>query len=165
MLRSGLSGLNEVLTDFAATVKDGFAALCSDLRDMADNVAIEAATPRVIAWDAAPEDSALISTLQTLADKVAYAVPAMAAGTVVPYAARTASDPMAGVKDAFDASNDEMISVVIQSVTNATSAIVGAIRQYSGAEVNIDSHSMATAIINEINRRTRAYGQSPLIGV
>lgn len=162
---SGLSGLNDVLTDFAATVKDGFAVLCSDLRDMADDVAINAVTPRVAVWEAAPEDSALISTLQTLADRVAYAVPAMAAGTVVPYAARTESDPMAGVKSAFDASNDELISVVIQSVTNATSAIVGAIREYSGTEVNLDSRSMSTAIINEINRRTRAYGQSPLIGI
>lgn len=111
------------------------------------------------------ENATLIATLQALADRVAYQVPVAATGAVSPYGVKSAASSTESIKSAIDASNDELISVVMQSVTNATTAIVGAIQTYSGTEVNLDANSLSTAIINEINRRTRAYGQSPLVGV
>lgn len=111
------------------------------------------------------ENATLIATLQALADRVAYQVPVAATGAISPYGVKSAAASTESIKNAIDASNDELISVIMQSVTNATTAIVGAIQTYSGTEVNLDANSLSTAIINEINRRTRAYGQSPLVGV
>ena len=68
-----------------------------------------------------------------------------------------------GLTDALIASNEDLSNVVIQSVTNATAAIVQAIETYSGTTVNLDKRSLADAIIEEINRRTRMTGKSPIL--
>lgn len=68
----------------------------------------------------------------------------------------------------FDASTerlgDELSSVIIQSVTNATVAVVNAIEQNCNTTVNLDAGYIASSTIREINRRTIAKGGiSPLI--
>jgi phage-related protein len=105
----------------------------------------------------------LLDRLQAIAEGVTFSVPAMA-GNVIPYsvAASANNGPQNGVTEAITASNDELSSVIIQSVTNATTAIVGAIQDYSGTTVNLDTNSLTTGIIKEINRRTRMNGKSPL---
>lgn len=109
--------------------------------------------------------SNLLDRLQALADRVAYTVPLAATGTVTPHGTSGGAGTQESIKSAIDASNEELISVVMQAVTNATTSIVGAIQKYSGTDVTLDANSLTTAIINEINRRTRANGQSPLVGV
>lgn len=107
----------------------------------------------------------LLDRLQAIAEGVTFSVPAMA-GSVLPYtvAASANNGSQNGVTEAITASNDELSSVIIQSVTNATAAIVGAIQDYSGTTVNLDSNSLTTSIVKEINRRTRMNNKSPLIG-
>ena len=70
-----------------------------------------------------------------------------------------------GVTNAIEASNEELGSIIIQAVTNATAAIVDAIQEYGGTTVNLDERSLSSSVIKEINRRTRMAGKSPLYGV
>lgn len=108
--------------------------------------------------------STLLERLQAIADGVTFTVPAMATGTVVPYSVSASTAGGNNVTGAIEASNEELGSVVIQAVTNATTAIVAAIEANSGTVVNLDADSIATSTIREINRRTRAMGgRSPLI--
>lgn len=108
--------------------------------------------------------SNLIDRLQAIAEGVNFAVPAVATGSVAPYSVSANTNGGNGVTGAIEASNDELANVVTQVVTNATSAIVGAIQDYSGTTVNLDKNSLAEAVIQEINRRTRVANKSPLIG-
>ena len=110
--------------------------------------------------------SSLIERLQSIADSVTFSMPVVAKNGAVPYSVSTADagNGGRGVSSAIEASNDELASVVIQSVTNATTAIVHAIQSYSGTTVNLDSNSLAANVIKEINRRTRMSGNSPLVG-
>lgn len=114
------------------------------------------------------EDSftTLIDRLNSIADRVAFVTPQAATGTVMPYdvAAKATNGGTATLGDTITSSNEELGSVVIQSVTNATSAIVDAIQKYSGTTVNLDANGITDMVIKEINRRTRAQGSSPLIG-
>ena len=114
------------------------------------------------------EDSftTLINRLNSIADRVAFVTPQAATGTVMPYdvAAKATNGGTATLGDTITSSNEELGSVVIQSVTNATSAIVDAIQKYSGTTVNLDANGITDMVIKEINRRTRAQGSSPLIG-
>ena len=107
--------------------------------------------------------STLLERLQAIADGVTFTVPAMATGTVVPYSVSASTAGSSNVTGAIEASNDELGSVIIQAVTNATTAIVTAIEANSGTVVNLDANSIATSTIKEINRRTRAMGKSPLV--
>lgn len=104
----------------------------------------------------------LIDRLSAIAKGVNFTVPAVATGGIVPYSVSAAANGGNGAARAIEASNDELSSVVIQSVTNATAAIVRAIQDYSGTTVNLDIDSITTGVIAEINRKTRMTGKSPL---
>lgn len=108
----------------------------------------------------------LIDHLNDIADRVTFATPAAATGAVMPYdvAAKATNGGSATLTDTITSSNEELGSVVIQSVTNATTAIVDAIQRYGGTTVNLDANSITDLVVKEINRRTRAQGSSPLIG-
>lgn len=109
----------------------------------------------------------LLDRLQSIANGVTFAVPAMATGTVVPYSVAPNGGAGSNVTTAFDASTerlgDELSSVIIQSVTNATAAVVDAIQEYSGTTVNLDANSLTSEVIKQINRRTMMSGRSPIM--
>lgn len=107
----------------------------------------------------------MLDRLQTIAESVTFSTPAIANG-IVPYktAASAAGSTSTDVGTAISASNDELANVVTQVVANATTSIVAAIQNYSGTTVNLDKNSLAEAVIQEINRRTRVANKSPLIG-
>ena len=106
--------------------------------------------------------TSLLDRLQAIAEGVTFSVPAMATGTIVPYSV-SASAVGSDVASAIELSNLELGSIIIQTVSNATATVVNAIQDYGGAEINIDSNSLTTAVVNEINRRTRMGGKSPLL--
>lgn len=108
--------------------------------------------------------NSLIRRLQSIADNVTFAIPTVAKNSVIPYSVQAESSHNGNnITDVIEASNDELASVVIQAVTNASTAIVRAIQTYSGTTVNLDSNTLATGVIKEINRRTRMSGSSPLL--
>ena len=108
--------------------------------------------------------SNLVDTLSAIADKVAYMVPSVATGGLVPYeVAAKAAGGSTGLTETIETLNEELCSVFIQTISNATVTLVSAIEKYSGTTVNVDANSLAQSTINEINRRTRMMGQSPLL--
>ena len=110
--------------------------------------------------------TSLLDRLQAIANGVTFAVPAMATGTIMPYSVSAAAQGGGnGVTSAIEASNEELGSIIIQAVTNATAAIVDAIQEYGGTTVNLDENSLTTSVIKQINRRTMMNGKSPLYGV
>lgn len=105
----------------------------------------------------------LVSRLQAIANGVTFAIPNVVTG-VAPYAVTADVDRRRSASGDTSDPNNDISSVVIQSVNNATLAIVKAIEDYSTTNVTIDSDSLTDRIIAEINRRTRMSGKSPLIG-
>ena len=106
----------------------------------------------------------LVEKLAEISSAVTLYEPAISTGAVMPYsvAASNQATPQ-GASTASTGLNDETLNVLMQLVNNQTSAIVQAIQQYSGTTVAIDKRSLTDTIINEINRRTRAQGKSPLL--
>ena len=106
--------------------------------------------------------ASLLNRLQSIADNVTFATPVVAKNGVVPYSVRAEVDNGKRASGAFETSNDELIAAVSQAVAGATSAIVGAIRDYSGTKVMLDSDDITSSVIKGINQRTRMAGISPL---
>ncbi len=105
----------------------------------------------------------LMDTLQTIADNVTFTVPVMATGSIVPYSTGTTVSGSKDIVDTIELTNDELGVVIAQSMSNAAMLIVQAIQQYSGTTVNFDGAEVTTQVVNEINRRTRITGNSPLL--
>ena len=106
-----------------------------------------------------------MSQLDAIGSSVTFRTPAVALGNVLPYnvSGQISSDSKA-IVDAVETSNDDLANVVIQATNNAAIAIVNAIQRYSGGNTNEgDVTTRTRQIINEINRMTRAQGQSPLL--
>ena len=106
--------------------------------------------------------TALMNRLQDIANGVTFAIPEVAYG-VIPYSVSASQDGSKCGSEDLAAYCEDLSSVVIQSVNNATVAIVKAIQDYSQTNVNIDADSLADSLINEINRRTKMNGKSPLL--
>lgn len=90
-------------------------------------------------------------------------VPAIAAGTVAPYQTGLSGNGKDSLSNLMAASNEELISVIIQVANNLAGAIVSAIQQGNARPLVLDSESVTTGVINEINRRTLSSGESPLL--
>ena len=105
----------------------------------------------------------LLDRLQTIADSVTFRTPDVAAGTVLPYnvAARVGNDST-GLVEALEVSNDDLANVIMQATNNAAVAIVEAIQRHGGVS-GMGVSAQTNAVIDEINRRTRANGVSPII--
>ena len=108
--------------------------------------------------------TAMLDKLNAIAETVTFRTPAVAEGGIIPYSAAARVESSADtISDYLETSNDEIIDAMIQTVTNATTAIVEAIQRYNGnSDKKITSRDV-TDIIDEINRRTRRQGNSPLL--
>ena len=107
--------------------------------------------------------TSMLDKLQAIAKNVTFTAPAMAHGAIPYSATATAGAGSEDIGAAIETSNDELASVIVQTVTNATTAIVGAIQENGGTMGIPDANTLATSVIKEINRRTRMNGTSPLI--
>ena len=108
--------------------------------------------------------TSLLDRLQAIAESVTFNVPS-AVGGIVPYHAATvaASGTSSNIEGALNANNDELISVIVQSITGQTAALVNALQAYGGTTVNFDKEYIADVVIKEINLRTRRAGTSPIL--
>lgn len=109
--------------------------------------------------------SALADRLEAIAASVTFRMPAVADGGILPYSVKGKSGSAAdGLIEALKAFTDEqLIHALIQMFNNQTTALVRAIEQYCTTNINLDKRSLTDAIIDEINRRTRMTGKSPLL--
>lgn len=106
----------------------------------------------------------LADRLNAIAKGVAFVAPAVATGNISPYAVSAEAGGEAGkMAEIMENSNEELISVIIQSINNATLAIVNAVETHSGAVINLDADSLTTTIVNEINMRTRMTGKAQIL--
>jgi len=95
---------------------------------------------------------------------VQYRAPAMASGSVLPYAvAAQYARETERLQSTIEASNEDMTQAVISAISSAALAIVGAVQKYSGGSTGSGGPS-AQNIIDEINRRTNMFNRSPLKG-
>ena len=110
-------------------------------------------------------NAGLLARLSAVAERVSYAPPVMAGGTVAPYEADTYRERRdAGLRDALDANNEDLIRTIISVIGAQTGAIVAALRDVERSAGGGGGLS-AQQLINEINRRTQMFGASPLKGV
>lgn len=104
--------------------------------------------------------SAMLDKLQAIADRVTFTTPVVAGG-IVPYSVAATGQQWSGSYTDVS-NNDDLASVIIQSVTNATVAIVEAIDRKK-MDVSLDMDDITTGVVDGINRQTRIDGQSPLL--
>lgn len=107
--------------------------------------------------------SNLLSSLNAIAENVAFRTPTIATGAVLPYGVTGQSGGSKPISDIITETNDDQTMAVIQAFNQQTIAIVQAIERYSTTNINIDKKSLTDSIIEEINRRTRAQGKSALL--
>ena len=108
--------------------------------------------------------SGLVDKLEAITSSVTFRTPVLADGSVVPYSVSAgAAGGTEALTEALDASNDELISALIQMFNNETLAIVRAIEDNCGVDLHIGDKVIGDAAIREINRRTRATGTSPIM--
>lgn len=107
--------------------------------------------------------SGISDRLQAVAGRVTFTAPVMAVSPVVPYSVQARAGTAEDIGMVIDASNDKLAAVITQVVTNAASAIVAAVRESGGASGVFDPSNLTQIVINDINRRTRMLGKSPLI--
>lgn len=162
-------------------VEDSEGAILQSVSNVADAIADEFKSNSYTTGDIVPSDevdrtmssfsdtitegfTSLLDRLQAIAESVTFAAPAAATSGVAPYSATAAASSNSSVSDTIEASNEELGSVFIQALNNVCATLVSAIEQNGGTTVNLDANSLTTAVIKEINRRTRMSGASPLIG-
>ena len=103
--------------------------------------------------------NAQVAALNTISNQIAYVAPAMASGTIVPYAITKAD--LTDLAQSIEASHDEMQSAMIQAILQAANMIVSAV-QAIDTSTTIDDNMVARRTIDEINRRTIMFSASPL---
>lgn len=162
-LMEGLSnGMEEEKKNVLATTS-GIASAVTDEMG-AGEFSLSSTVPRALdtfSETIADSFAALIDRLDAIANRVTFTTPALASGAIPYHLSATVGGEGTGSVSAGH--NMDLASVVIQSVTNATTAIVRAIEDHSGTTVNLDKSSLTQAVIEEINRRTRVTGKSPLL--
>lgn len=106
----------------------------------------------------------LLDRLTEITQSAGFSIPAVASGTVTPYAVDNGKSGGSGnVLEEIHASNEETTRTIVQAIGSATNSICAAVEQYSGAEVNVDADSLAQHTVDYINRKTRMFGTSPLL--
>lgn len=109
----------------------------------------------------------LLNRMSQIVESASFSMPAVAAGTVVPYSMSSGNGGTSNggkeVLEEIKASNDETVRLVIQAIGSATNSICAAVEEYSGTTVNYNGDSVAQDVINTINRKTRMFGKSPLL--
>ena len=105
----------------------------------------------------------LTDKLTAIANSVTFNVPAMASGGVVPYSisSTTYIEKNISGTDIDNLAND-LTSVIIQTVTNATVAIVNAIEENGDRPINLDGKKITATVVENHNNQVRATGKSPL---
>lgn len=108
--------------------------------------------------------SSLIDRLEAIAASVTFRTPAVADGGVLPYnVSGKSGDGADALAGALEASTEKQTDELIQMFNNQTLAVVRAIEQYCTTQINLDKRSLTDAVVDEINRRTRMTGKSPLL--
>ena len=107
----------------------------------------------------------LLSRMQAIAANVTFRMPAVAY-SIAPYKAAAAAESGRNedIGATIEASNDELVSAMAQCVANQTVAIIEAIKNRPSTSNGFDRIGVADAVIQEINRRTRMFNKSPLLG-
>ena len=96
-----------------------------------------------------------------------YYAPAMASGAIMPYeVAAQIARSTADIQNTLDTNNEELIQAMVSAISNAAASIVMAMNLHgNNNNAPLTARAMSNAVIDEINRRTRMTGQSPLTGV
>lgn len=175
MVGAGLAeGLDDSQREVLGSVTDMAKAMVDEMQNtdltadvgVNDNTMLDSITGALSTFSIKIEDSFITLTerLQAIADKVTFVTPDIAAGTVLPYAIQGDLNVNTdNIAVALEKNNEELINIIIQLVNNQTSAIVSGLERYCTTNVNIDKKSLTDFVVEEINRRTRAMGASPLL--
>ena len=103
--------------------------------------------------------NAQLIQLDQIAQRVAFTAPAMASGTVLPYAI-TKTD-IKELEKVIATENDELQSVLVQAIAQAANLITAAVKDTDRAD-RTDNRHLVQQTINEINKRTLMFQASPL---
>ena len=108
-------------------------------------------------------DSAMLSRVAAL-QAIPYQVPAYATGTVMPYeVVAEIRKQTSELKTAIHDEGEAIIQAIVSAISNHGIATTSAIRNIPAGQQTYSADYLVQSTIDEINRRTLAYGQSSLI--
>lgn len=108
--------------------------------------------------------ASLMNRLEAIANSVTFRLPEVATGGVLPYSVTGDVDgPSNSISQAMKEYTDEQISALIQMFNNQTVAVVRAIEEYAGTDVQIGDDVIGKAAVRYINRMKRTTGKTPII--
>ena len=103
-----------------------------------------------------------LQQMQTIANTVAYKAPQVSLGGLVPYSVAAENRNSQRSDESIDKAKEDLISVIIQSVNNATIAIVHAIEENGGSDLP-DIDRITSEVIRRSGRQTLMKGGSPFL--
>ena len=152
------SGILKAVSGVADAIADEFQSGSYVLPAARIDGAMQNFTDRII-----DRTDALLDHLQAIAERVTFVVPNVALGTVVPYGAAASMQENGDMRTLIEEVNDDLASVIAQSVSAATVAVVDAIRNAGDRPIQIDKRALSDAVCADINRRARMFNSNPLL--
>lgn len=162
-LENGTSNVLKTVSDIAKSISNEFANQTYKTGTIVPTAEVNGALA-TFSDEVTDSFTAMLDRLQAIADTVTFRAPNIATSGVIPYSvsASIAADN-SNIGDKIEASNDELASVFIQSITNQTAALVAALQSNKSQNAGtIDYSKLTSNVIDDINRRTRMLGASPL---
>lgn len=162
-LENGTSNVLKTVSDIAKSISNEFANQTYKTGTIVPTAEVNGALS-AFSDEVTDSFTTMLDKLQAIADTVTFKAPNIATSGVIPYSvsASIAADT-SNIGDKIEASNDELASVFIQSITNQTAALVAALQSNKSQNAGtIDYSKITSNVIDDINRRTRMLGASPL---
>ena len=107
-------------------------------------------------------DTSLFERLDKVADTIAFRMPGVSSGAILPYSVQAAQ--ARDMQDIMSDSNEELATMLARAMASTAVGIINAIRENKNVTVNVDRAALADSMIDEINMRTTMYNRSPLKG-
>ena len=108
----------------------------------------------------ADSSNAELAAMYAIADQVAFVAPTIASGSVVPYAITKAD--LTELARTIQTSSNDLESAIVQAIAGAAAMIVTAVNNIDTGS-GVDTAAVTRRTIDEINRRTLMFQQSPLL--
>lgn len=162
-LENGTSNVLKTVSDIAKSISNEFANQTYKTGTIVPTAEVNGALS-AFSDEVTDSFTTMLDKLQAIADTVTFKAPNIATSGVIPYSvsASIAADT-SNIGDKIEASNNELASVFIQSITNQTAALVAALQSNKSQNGGtIDYSKITSNVIDDINRRTRMLGASPL---
>ena len=157
MFQAVVAGMTSVANILVTNLGDSMIACANGIIKA---IAVTAGMPTDIDYQGF--DTSLFERLDKVADTIAFRMPGVSSGAILPYSVQAAQ--ARDMQDIMSDSNEELATMLARAMASTAVGIINAIRENKNVTVNVDRAALADSMIDEINMRTTMYNRSPLKG-